>query len=77
MVEPETEEFRVGDLVRLKTGGRTALTVFAIGMDLQGHRRLWCCWHDETGERKGSFAPGALELVCLFDRSDDQSGCSD
>jgi uncharacterized protein YodC (DUF2158 family) len=54
--------FRIGDLVRLKSGGTTTLTVFALGVDLQGVQRVWCCWSDEAGERRGSFSPDALEL---------------
>ena len=53
------EQFKVGDVVRLKSGG-PKMTITAIG-DHLGEQKAWCSWFDGTKELKGTFTIGALE----------------
>ncbi len=53
------EQFKVGDTVRLKSGGPT-MTITAVGDD-NGKIRVWCSWFDAMNEKNASFPADALE----------------
>ena len=55
-------EFKVGDTVRLKSGG-PIMTVIRAG-DVEGEARVWCAWFADDNERKQTgFPPEAIELA--------------
>jgi len=55
------DEFAVGDVVKLKSGG-PAMTVTEVGNDMYDQAKVWCAWFTEKGdEKKGSYPPGSLE----------------
>lgn len=55
------EQFQVGDVVRLKSGG-PQMTVADTGEDMSGRQMVWCMWFDEKGARQQeTFPPEALD----------------
>ena len=56
------QEFKVGDTVRLKSGG-PLMTITIANYD--GKRRFYCQWFtkDEDAARESYFPPDALQLV--------------
>ncbi len=60
--EAKMAECKLGDTVRLKSGGPT-MTVIRVG-DIEGTPTVWCTWFPGANEKKqASFPPEALELV--------------
>lgn len=56
------EEFKAGDVVRLKSGGPN-MTVEQVGQKaMTGERAVWCVWFVGTKKSNDTFAPEALEL---------------
>ena len=56
------QEFKVGDVVQLKSGG-PLMTVTYVG-EQDGAPRVWCSWFvNNTKEEKGTFPPAALTAV--------------
>lgn len=53
------EELKVGDVVRLKSGG-PAMTITVVG-ERYGTPTVWCTWFDQKGSQSGDFPPAALE----------------
>ncbi len=53
------ETFKVGDVVKLKSGG-PKMTVTVVG-DRLGTATVWCTWFDGTKKFDGDFPPSALE----------------
>jgi uncharacterized protein YodC (DUF2158 family) len=57
-----SDTFKVGDRVRLKSGG-PAMTVEDVGTDMANRPRVWCVWFDDKKVHKQQdFAPETLEL---------------
>lgn len=54
------EQFKVGDNVRLKSGGPT-MTVTAVGPDDTGTIWVSCSWFDLLNPKNSSFPADALE----------------
>ncbi len=55
------EPFKIGDTVRLKSGGPT-MTVTAVGMDDKGTAWITCVWFDDKENKDASsFPANALE----------------
>jgi len=56
------QEFKVGDTVRLKSGG-PLMTIMITNYD--GKRHFYCQWFtkDEDKVREGYFPPDSLQLV--------------
>lgn len=56
-----SDQFEIGDVVRLKSGGPT-MTVTQVGQKaMTGQQAVWCVWFDVKGQQSGDFPPGALE----------------
>jgi uncharacterized protein YodC (DUF2158 family) len=56
-------DFKVGDIVRLRSGG-PRMTVEVILPDMPGGPVVACSWFDENNQHHDrSFAPAALERV--------------
>jgi uncharacterized protein YodC (DUF2158 family) len=53
------DEFKVGDIVQLKSGG-PEMTVTVVG-DHYGTPTVWCVWFVGTKQEKGDFPSGALK----------------
>ena len=56
-----SDEFKVGDVVRLKSGGPN-LTIKKVGT-AAGKPTVWCVWFEDAKMLEGQFAPGTLELA--------------
>lgn len=54
-------EFKIGDVVRLKSGG-PSMTVAAVGVGIMGDE-IYCAWFEGKKKHAESFPPGALEAV--------------
>lgn len=54
-----SEEFKVGDVVKLKSGG-PKMTATTVG-DKYGTPTVWCTWFEGTKKQDGDFPPDALE----------------
>jgi len=52
------DEFRIGDIVQLKSGG-PEMTVTLVGTS-NGVPTIWCAWFVGNEQKKGNFPPGAL-----------------
>jgi uncharacterized protein YodC (DUF2158 family) len=53
--------FKVGDTVRLKSGG-PLMTVEKVGsMYAGGDVRVYCVWFEKNAQQRGNFPPEALE----------------
>ena len=57
-----SEEFKVGDVVRLKSGS-PAMTVTSVGQTaMTGVLSVWCVWFDQKMvQQEGTFPVGAVE----------------
>ncbi|MGD0669325.1 MAG: DUF2158 domain-containing protein [Bryobacteraceae bacterium] len=55
------DEFRVGNVVQLKSGG-PKMTITYVG-DQYGTPVVSCSWFDGTTEKTGRFPPGALKIT--------------
>ncbi len=55
------EEFRKGDVVKLKSGG-PLMTVSNIGEYL-GEQKVWCVWFEKTKKFEETFAPEVLAIA--------------
>lgn len=55
-------QFKVGDVVKLRSGG-PAMTVTSAGEDGLGRFRIWCSWFVNNEEKQGNFPPDALQLT--------------
>ena len=54
-------EFKIGDIVELKSGG-PIMTVTDVGPDYgSGTVLVWCIWFVANKQEKGSFPPAALK----------------
>jgi uncharacterized protein YodC (DUF2158 family) len=51
--------FKVGDLVRLKSGG-PLMTVSNVGT-AGGQLAVWCVWFEKDDQKSATFPPDALE----------------
>jgi uncharacterized protein YodC (DUF2158 family) len=56
-----SENFKVGDVVRLKSGGPN-MTVESVG-DIYGDQRVWCVWFEKGKREDAHFPPATLELA--------------
>ena len=54
--------FKIGDVVQLKSGGPD-MTVTQIGNDGLGAPTVWCVWFINYKQEQGTFPPGSLEHV--------------
>jgi uncharacterized protein YodC (DUF2158 family) len=54
--------FKVGDVVRLKSGG-PRMTVESISKDEMTRGTIWCVWFDKTDRKSGTFPEDALETA--------------
>jgi uncharacterized protein YodC (DUF2158 family) len=54
------ENFVVGDVVGLKSGG-PKMTVVSVGEDDTGDPTVWCVWFEESNKVQDSFPPSALQ----------------
>lgn len=55
-------DFKIGDTVRLKSGG-PLMTVHSLGKDSEGKLRLNVVWFDKNeAQHHAAFAPGAVEV---------------
>jgi uncharacterized protein YodC (DUF2158 family) len=55
-----TTEYKIGDVVRLKSGG-PAMTITMVG-DNYGTPTVWCQWFDHKHTlQNGDFPPDAVE----------------
>lgn len=56
-----SEQFQVGDVVRLKSGG-PAMTVTTVGNNMADVMSVWCVWFDQkAAQQNGTFPVGAVE----------------
>jgi uncharacterized protein YodC (DUF2158 family) len=56
----EQEQFRVGDVVQLKSGG-PKMTVTDVGNDMGGTLSAWVKWFEGTKAQSEVFPVGALK----------------
>jgi uncharacterized protein YodC (DUF2158 family) len=56
-----SEEWKPGDVVRLKSGGPT-MTVVTVGESQFGEPTVWCEWFDDKNQpQKHTFSPTSLQ----------------
>lgn len=61
MTDAQTDQFQIGDVVRLKSGG-PAMTITEVGdAYMSGRPTVWCAWFDAKGRQSGDFPPATLE----------------
>lgn len=54
------DQFKPGDVVKLKSGG-PAMTVNAVGEQFGGGIRVWCDWFEGSKKFSSDFEPSALK----------------
>jgi uncharacterized protein YodC (DUF2158 family) len=64
--------FKVGDTVRLKSGG-SLMTVTGIGNDENKEQMIWTSWFVNNKEDKGHYPASSLDAE---DGADDESAAS-
>ena len=57
-----SDQFKVGDVVQLKSGG-PKMTVTQVGNHELYGPTVWCVWFVGTKQEKGTFPPGSLQTA--------------
>jgi uncharacterized protein YodC (DUF2158 family) len=56
------DEFKVGDIVMLKSGG-PRMTISQVAQDTNEEQRAWCDWFEGNKPHKGDFLVAQLKHI--------------